>query len=239
MTAILEPLDRPGSVLAPPRERPALDLDTGYPDLDIWRAFAPGRLTFVDAPPDRACYRLLASATRAGEVMIVDGANRVDVYPLVDAAHALHLDPDVVLARSWIARAFTPYQMQALVEETGPHALAEGKVLLVVSGIADAYLDEDTPKREGLVLYRRALRELARTARESGAVVIATNHSSALHRRRGWLDVAIAAAGETVTFGARARGACEVRLLARGVTVLARDHCSAEATLDSPRFARG
>jgi hypothetical protein len=80
--------------------------------------FLPGRWALLVLPHGGHADLLVAAArlARRGPVTILDGGNRCNAYTLARAAGGR---PEV-LGRIFLSRAFTCYQMAALIDQTCP-----------------------------------------------------------------------------------------------------------------------
>ena len=108
--------------------------------------------------PSRATSLLLdlaAELAARGPLLVLDGGNRFNAYPV-----ARRLSDSTALERLQVARAFTCFQMQALLETTG----TEGPALLVLDPLA-TFNDENVPASERQYTFRRCVAELARLSR--------------------------------------------------------------------------
>ena len=106
------------------------------------------------------------------DVIILDGANRFDPYMVSTFAKKTSISPEDLLKRIRIARAFTCYQMAALVEEKlisllkkeeGAAPFFSPRVILL--GPVTPFLDEDVPEREVRPLFERLLRKVEEITR--------------------------------------------------------------------------
>lgn len=214
---------------------------TGYRELDALPLLPPGRLAVLDRPPQRLLYRILAHAAHDGGAFVLDGGNRFDAYALADAARRLRLDVDRVLENAALCRAFTPYQMQTLVESTLPRA-ATGVRLALVLDLHAPYHDPDTPRREGRTLHRRALRSLRRHA-QAGAPIVLAALSTGLRRPGPARDETLAGADDVISFLPQGdAGALRVSFARSGLGLLCHAPDSVQRPLTDwtrPRFPHG
>jgi hypothetical protein len=105
-------------------------------------------------------------------VTLVDGTNRFDAYYLAEFArkHAgtdrdgRRMTPDDLLDNIFISRAFTCYQMEAVITERLPAFVRRsGSPVVVIFGLLDTFYDEQAPLfevRAGLGRIMEALRRL-------------------------------------------------------------------------------
>ena len=118
-------------------------------------------------------------------VVFVDGCNRFDPYLISENARLHGLDPDEALKNVWISRAFTNYQLTALVTEKIPEALSRVKPkLVVVSDAAALYCDSDIGLFEAKRTFNRVVRFLWTLTKERNILLVATSFSSSNWRKR-------------------------------------------------------
>lgn len=221
-------------------------LETGYAGLDALDIFRPGIVTQITADADSAIYPLIASATRSGTALIIDGGNNIDAYKIVEAGARLGMSSDEALTRVFVARAFTPYQMESLVERVIPEWLANGPPenapardelsLVVINDLAAQYLDADTPTREGNRLHKRATRKIREMSRSAAGqrvpIVLATRESPYEPRAAQMLGEQRDASDERViidypnTLGARC-----IHVPTRGAMLLEREVGATQRTI--------
>jgi hypothetical protein len=89
------------------------------------------------------------------DVIVLDGANRFDPYMVSTFAKRASISPEGLLKRIRIARAFTCYQMTALVEEKLISLLKKEERAapfppprVILLGPVTPFLDEDVSERE-------------------------------------------------------------------------------------------
>lgn len=178
----------PGSLLFPsPELRPASELrdrSTGHyegpprlfpaaPSLFPWleRAFAPGKATALVGPPTLVSsflpFLLAAVASHGGEVSLREGSNRFSPYAVGALARRWGAEPQEVLGRIRLARAFTAHQMVTLVETWGDALLARSVLpsLLVASDPTLLCQDVEVPPDESVALQMHMAGVLGRLAR--------------------------------------------------------------------------
>ncbi|MGI0131486.1 MAG: hypothetical protein ACREDK_00070 [Thermoplasmata archaeon] len=144
------------------------------PPLFDWldRRFSPGEATLWVGPPS-ATEPLLelvyaASVRAGGKVSLLEGTNRFHPYRVGETGRALGLDPERVLARIRLARAFTAYQLVALVDAWSDEVRRRRPSLLVAHEPSTLFLTDEVPEEERAPLLRhvaRTLGEVARAAR--------------------------------------------------------------------------
>jgi hypothetical protein len=117
------------------------------------------------------------------DVILLDGANRFDPYVVSSLARRALIPPEKLLKRIRIARAFTCYQMAALMGEKLSKLIEQEKGGLpdlfpsplhplhrrpwvILLGPITTFLDEDVPEREVRPLFERSLRSVEKIATE-------------------------------------------------------------------------
>ena len=142
------------------------------PTLFGWlgQRFVPGEATLWMGP-SRTVDELLellyvASALAGGRVSLLEGANRFHPYRVGERARGFGADPDQVLNRIRLARAFTAYQLVALVDAWAAEVRQRLPTILVLHGVADLLASEEVPAEEREPLFfhvAETLRELVRS----------------------------------------------------------------------------
>ena len=110
--------------------------------------------------------RALAGPLLRGEAVVaVDGGNRFDPYAIARAAQALGGSGREALSRIHVSRAFTCYQMEALLARKLPGALERFDArLALVLGLPETFSDADVPYAEACRVFRNCLSALRRVA---------------------------------------------------------------------------
>lgn len=109
---------------------------------------------------------LAARLANKGPLRVLDGGNRFNVYPVAKALRRLTPKLDNALQRITLSRAFTCFQLQALLQETP----ANGSPALVLDFLATFY-DESVNLAECRRLLATCLPHLRRLARPAPLVV--------------------------------------------------------------------
>jgi hypothetical protein len=108
-------------------------------------------------------------------VVFIDGANTFRLYQITRLARLHQLNPKQVLDRIYISRAFTAYQMAALIlqklEDTVKTCNAK---LIIISDIAAMFLDKDVQEEEAKRIYSQVTTRLSNFTREQQTITIAT-----------------------------------------------------------------
>jgi hypothetical protein len=125
--------------------------------MNVLLDLVPPQLAILIVPP-RATALLLdlaAELAARGPLLVLDGGNRFNAYPV-----ARRLNDSTALEHLQVARAFTCFQMQALLETTE----TDGPALLVLDPLA-TFNDENVPASERQYTFRRCVAELTRLSR--------------------------------------------------------------------------
>ena len=159
--------------LAPhPRRARAVPLLPSAPALFPWlaRRFAPGEAT-VWTGPSVALEPILellyaGSALAKGRISLLEGANRFHPYRIGELGRAFGVDATETLRRIRLARAFTAYQMVALVDGWASEVRRHAPTLLVGHDLPALFADAEIPDDERSALLGHVARTLAGLARE-------------------------------------------------------------------------
>jgi len=135
-------------------------------------------LSLLTGPP----FILDLGTTLAGRVVLtgrtvlyVDGANAFDPYILSALAKEVGQSPKAVMQRLHLTRAFTCHQLETLIVERLPGAIARYcPGLVVISGWSHLFHDENVPTREALRLLQNTARRI-RWLTEGGQPILATH----------------------------------------------------------------
>jgi hypothetical protein len=108
-------------------------------------------------------------------VVFVDGGNTFQLHHVARLARLHGLDPKQTSARIYISRAFTAYQMTALVLEKLRETIRRYDAkLVVISDIAGFFLDKDIAETEARRVYSQVTAYLANFAKENQVMLVAT-----------------------------------------------------------------
>lgn len=137
--------------------------------MDMLPALSPATLAVVYAPgaARETISRLTAALALRGQVTVLDGGNRFQPYHVAQLLRQKTVRVDSAAKNIFIRRAFTCYQVLALLE--GTPALRQP--CLVLDLLATFY-DEHVSEREARRLLAGCLRELERLCQ--GAPVVVT-----------------------------------------------------------------
>lgn len=115
------------------------------------------------------------AALRGRTVLYVDGANAFDPYVLSRLARDAGQSPKAILQRLHLSRAFTCHQLETLIAERLPSAVARYRPgLVVVSGWSHLFHDENVPAREAFRLLQNTGQRL-RSLAETGYPILTTH----------------------------------------------------------------
>jgi hypothetical protein len=154
------------------------DGDQGFAPLPVPRRERQASLTVLAGPG----FVLDLGTTLAGQaslrgltVLYVDGANAFDPYILSRLAKDAGQPPKAILQRLHLSRAFTCHQLETLIAERLPSAIARYRPgLVVVSGWSHLFHDENVPAREAFRILQHTGRRL-RSLAEVGQPILATH----------------------------------------------------------------
>jgi hypothetical protein len=134
------------------------------------RRFAPGEATLWTGPrlAVEPILELLyaGSALARGRISLLEGANRFHPYRIGELGRSLGLDATETLARIRLARAFTAYQMVALVDGWAAEVRRHPPSLLIGHDLPALFTDDEIPKEEQAALLRHIARALSALMRE-------------------------------------------------------------------------
>ncbi len=139
------------------------------------QGFKPSSITVVEGPsrmvPDvlfRLCAASVVSFDR--DAMFVDGWNSFNPYALSKTAKSLGVEPKKVLSRIHVARAFTEYQMDALID-----GLQEAIEQWNPAVLAISYLPSLFSGYDGRRLFEPLLEHLKTITASSGIITAVTS----------------------------------------------------------------
>jgi hypothetical protein len=202
--------------LAPhPRRSRARPLLPSEPSVFPWlaRRFAPGEATLWTGP--RAVVEpflelLYAGSARArGRISLLEGANRFHPYRVAELGRSLGVDATETVRRIRLARAFTAYQMVALVDGWAAEARRHPPTLLVAHDLPALFAADEVPDDERAALLRHVARSLRALTDAVRVPLLVTLDPGGLERFPGLADAGPRWA-DLVTF-ARGPGSVRVR----------------------------
>lgn len=164
------------------------------PALFPWlaRRFAPGEAT-VWTGPSVALEPVLellyaGSALARGRISLLEGANRFHPYRVGELGRAFGVDATETLGRIRLARAFTAYQMVALVDGWAREVRRHRPTLLVGHHLPTLFADAEIPDDERSALLAHVARTLAAVAREVRLPLLLTLDPDGFERFRALAD---------------------------------------------------
>src|SRR5271170_346091 len=190
----------PGSVIAPVRLAPhsrrhrVVPFLPPDPALFPWlaRRFASGEVTLWTGPrvAVEPILELLyaGSALAHGRVSLLEGANRFHPYRVGELGRSLGVDATETLRRIRLARAFTAYQVVALVDGWAAEARRHPPTLLVAHDLPALFAADEVPDDERAALLRHVARTLRTLADDVRAPLLLTLDPGGLDRFPGLAD---------------------------------------------------
>ena len=115
-----------------------------------------------------AMLELAARLAVRGPLRVLDGGNQFNVYPVARSIRRRTPHLEAALGAIHLARAFTCYQMLALLQESTPQA-----VPTLVLDLLSTFYDQDVALPESRRLLRACLDELQRLSQSAPVVVSA------------------------------------------------------------------
>jgi hypothetical protein len=108
-------------------------------------------------------------------VLYVDGANAFDPYILARLAKTAGQDPKTAMQHLRLSRAFTCHQLETLIAERLPAAIAQYRPgLVVISGWSHLFHDENVPAPEAFRILQNTARRI-RSLAAAGQPILATH----------------------------------------------------------------
>jgi hypothetical protein len=148
------------------------------------------------------CVRAQLPAQLGGlgsNVVFVDGGNTFRLYQIAQLARLNQLDPKKTLERIYISRAFTAYQITALILKKLKETIKQYDAkLAIISDIAGFFLDKDIPEDEARRVYSQLTTYLSNFAKENQIILIATYPPHQESRRNNFLQALTCGRANTV-----------------------------------------
>lgn len=114
----------------------------------------------------------------------IDGGNTFNPYEISTIAQEFGLDPKSTLQRVFVSRAFTAYQLSAIVLETLEEAIKQYKSkLILISDVTSLFLDQDVPTDEAFEIFNKMISHLSNIALRR-TMIIATMRPNSEHSKR-------------------------------------------------------
>ncbi|HKZ94256.1 MAG TPA: hypothetical protein VJ249_06730 [Candidatus Bathyarchaeia archaeon] len=125
----------------------------------------------------------------ASSAIYVDGGNTFNPYAISAIAREFGLNPRSALEQVFVSRAFTAYQLSAIILETLEDALKRYKSKLVlISNITSLFLDRDVPNQESFVIFNKVITRLSDLALRRNIITVATCFNNESSRRQNILE---------------------------------------------------
>jgi hypothetical protein len=184
-------------IVKPVESQPVLSLNMRNVN-DLFSGFAIGDFAVlygsnsVQSLASLLCVRAQLPPQLGGlgsNVVFIDGGNTFRLYQVARLARLHHLDPKQTLERIYLSRAFTAYQMTALILEKLKETvkLYDAK-LVMISDIAGFFLDKDVQEYEARRVYSQVMAYLSNFAKENNIVLIATYPPHKENKRNSFLQ---------------------------------------------------
>ncbi len=137
----------------------------------------PGQVCLILAPRSMRQWMsaLLARLALAGPVRVLDGGNCFQAYPLARALREQTEQPEVILGRVHVARAFTCYQVSTLLAVT-----PSLPVPTLALDLLSTFGDESVPLVERRRLLEESLAHLRRLSRQGSVAAHASSPGASL-----------------------------------------------------------
>ena len=143
----------------------------------------------------------------------VDGGNTFNPYAISAIAQQNDIDPRTALERIFVSRAFTAYQLSALIFETLEDALRKyGSKLVLISDIMSLFLDSDVPTKEALEIFSKAVVYLSELVTKRKVIVVVSFFPSEQSRRRVFLESVLLGRASTVVIVQKSKGTVQFSL---------------------------
>jgi len=127
---------------------------------------------------------LAARLSLRGPVYLLDCGNRSDMYRVARTLRSLTDDPVAILRNIRLSRAFTCYQVVALLEKISSGV----PVPVLVLDLLSTFMDESVQVNESSMLFNRALHSLTAAASSAPVIVSAKPLLSLSTPRFGLLE---------------------------------------------------
>jgi DNA repair protein RadA len=128
-------------------------------------------------------------------VIFVDGGNSFKFYQIARLARLHNLNPEKILKKIHIARAFTAYQITTLILEKLKETVSRYNAkLVIISDILRYYCDNDIDPDESYQIYKQVLAYLSRFAKENNVILIVTEK----HQDKRLHDLTVAKADTVI-----------------------------------------
>jgi hypothetical protein len=163
--------------------KPLLSLNMQGLD-ELFPGFQPGDFAVLYGSPSvisltsLLCLRAQLPPQLGGlgsNVIFIDGAVTFRLYNIARLAQLHQLNPEKVLEKIFISRAFTAYQLTSLIiEKLEETVKTYNAKVVIISDIANFFLDTDVPAEEAQKVYSQIVCYLSDFASKHQIIVIAT-----------------------------------------------------------------
>jgi len=127
------------------------------------------------------------AASLGFKVLVADGANSFNPYVVSRFARKEGFQPDELLKKISVARAFTCHQLATLIRERLDPVIPPGVSSLVVFlGPCTMFFDEDVPGEEAALLFRKTLAKVQEMS-QRGVFFLMSQSFSGFNKRRSFL----------------------------------------------------
>lgn len=128
-------------------------------------------------------FDMIATLALCGPVRILDAGNQCNVYPIAQRIRRVTADLNTVLERIWLQRAFTCYQVAALLADTTASPTAT-----LLLDLLSTFYDQDVKLPEAAQLLQGCLVDLRRLAERAPVLVSARPPAAACAERAPLLE---------------------------------------------------
>jgi len=144
----------------------------------------------------------------------IDGGNTFNPYAISAVAQQHNVDPQFTLERIFVSRAFTAYQLSALILETLENAFKQYRSKLVlISDITALFVDRDVPTKEAINLFNHAIIHLSELVTRRDVIIVASCFPRGrFKRRRFFLESVLFGRAGTVVRVAESKGKLQFTL---------------------------
>ena len=152
------------------------------------------------------------------DVVYVDGGNSIEPYTIASLSKRAGLRADDVLSKIKVARAFTAYQLEAIISDRLDEVISTCEpTLMVVSCITDLLMDRTVWEKEAITILSRSLSIIDKITREHNLITILTKRMRpATARALSLNDLLYDAAGEIIQMRPKKKG-IEIQSVNRGL----------------------
>lgn len=165
---------------------------------ELFPGFAPGDFAVLYGSPSvisltsLLCIRAQLPVQLGGlgsNVVFIEGGNTFRLYKIARLAQLNQLNPQEVLKRIFISRAFTAYQLTSLILDKLEEAVKTYNAkLVVISDVAGFFLDNDVANEEAQRVYSQIVSYLSSFAKKHHIIVVATYLPRSESRRNSLLQ---------------------------------------------------